>query len=378
MVTSSPLRFDVPVGPQQLIDRREELAELARGAGRRTAIRLAAPRRFGKTSLLHAHVAAMREVGHRAVVVDLSDVGDTAAVLARVAHAYRALDPAAARVVGRATRRAGLTIGPTGLGITVERGPAPAREQLEPALLELLDVPARLHERDGGLCVVCFDEFQDLLQAGTRLDGSLRSVIQHHGDAAAYVYAGSEPSLLRALFTDRERPLFGQAQPLELGPLPEEEATDALVAVLEAEGFDDPDVGAAVDLLVAEMGGHPQRTVLVAHHLLRRLEDADADGRPDPDELVELAVADALRATDDVHRATWRGRPKAEAQVLRLVADGIPPTGADARRLTGMAASTLGDAVERLVDDGQHLVPDGRGWRLVDPLLTLWLRRETA
>ncbi|MGE4427323.1 MAG: hypothetical protein AB7G37_12795 [Solirubrobacteraceae bacterium] len=377
-MTAAPLRFDVPVGPQQLIDRRDELAELARSAGRRTAIRLAAPRRFGKTSVLHAHVAAMREAGHRAVVVDLSDVGDTGAVLARVAHAYRGLDPAAARVVQRATRRAGLTIGPAGLGITVERGPAPSRDQLEPVLLELLDVPARLHERDGGLCVVCFDEFQDLLQAGTRLDGSLRSVIQHHADAAAYVYAGSQPSLLRALFTERERPLFGQAQPLELGPLPADETADALTAVLASEGFDEPDVGTAIDAVVAAMTGHPQRTVLVTHHLLRRLEDADPAEPVDPDELVELAVADALRATDDVHRATWRGCSRAESQVLRLVAERVPPTGADARRLTGLATSTLGDAVERLVTDGQHLVPDGPGWRLVDPLLTLWLRRETV
>src|SRR3712207_8034440 len=36
------------------------------------------------------------------------------------------------------------------------------------------------------------DEFQDLLVARKDLDGLLRSRIQYHGDAAAYVYAGSE------------------------------------------------------------------------------------------------------------------------------------------------------------------------------------------
>ena len=35
-----------------------------------------------------------------------------------------------------------------------------------------------------------FDEFQDLLVAREDLDGLLRSHIQYHGDAAAYVYAG--------------------------------------------------------------------------------------------------------------------------------------------------------------------------------------------
>ena len=49
------------------------------------------------------------------------------------------------------------------------------------------------------------------------LNGLVRSVIQHHGRAAANVYAGSAPTLMRALFSDRERPLFGQARMLNLG-----------------------------------------------------------------------------------------------------------------------------------------------------------------
>ena len=65
-----------------------------------------------------------------------------------------------------------------------------------------------------------FDEFQDLLVARQDLDGLLRSRIQYHDDAAAYVYAGSEPSMMRELFDVRERPLFGQADPLALGRLP--------------------------------------------------------------------------------------------------------------------------------------------------------------
>lgn len=377
MAATIPLRFDGPVAPDRLIDRRDELAELGRSAARRTAIRLAAPRRFGKTSLLRAHVEAMRATGHRAVIVDLSDVGDLAAVLARIAHAYRGLDPAAARLVARATRRAGITVGPAGVALSVERGATafPSREQLEPVLLELLDLPARLHRDDDGLSVVCFDEFQDLLRGGRGLDGVLRSVIQHHGDAASYVYAGSHPSLLRELFTDRQRPLFGQALPLELGPLPEEEAIDALTAILAEEGYADPDVGAAVDLVVSELGGHPQRTILVTDLLLRRLEDGAVG---EPDELFELALADALRATSDVHRATWRSRTPAEAHVLRLVAERVAPTGADASRSTGVAASTLGEAAERLLAEGQHLGRDGRRWWLVDPLLALWLRRYTV
>jgi hypothetical protein len=45
-----------PVEPDALIDRRLELDALQRAAAHRVAIRLAAPRRFGKTSLRDAHI----------------------------------------------------------------------------------------------------------------------------------------------------------------------------------------------------------------------------------------------------------------------------------------------------------------------------------
>jgi hypothetical protein len=42
---------------------------------------------------------------------------------------------------------------------------------------------------------VIFDEFQDLLAVGEGLDGLVRSHIQHQGDAASYIFAGSQTSL---------------------------------------------------------------------------------------------------------------------------------------------------------------------------------------
>jgi hypothetical protein len=109
----------------------------------------------------------------------------------------------------------GVTVGYSSSG----REAAPGSQEARQALAELLDLPAALHRADSGMTIVCFDEFQDLLVADGQIDGLVRSVIQHHGDAAAYVYAGSEPSLMRALFEGRERPLYGQARPLVLSTL---------------------------------------------------------------------------------------------------------------------------------------------------------------
>ena len=51
-------------------------------------MRLVAPRRFGKTSLLLAHASLLRATGWRAVHVDLSRVTDMTDVARRIAEGY--------------------------------------------------------------------------------------------------------------------------------------------------------------------------------------------------------------------------------------------------------------------------------------------------
>jgi hypothetical protein len=74
-----------PISPELLIDRHSELEILARRAGDRVGVRLAAPRRYGKTSLLVAHAAELRGTGWRTAHVDLGRVSDLTDVARRIA-----------------------------------------------------------------------------------------------------------------------------------------------------------------------------------------------------------------------------------------------------------------------------------------------------
>jgi hypothetical protein len=366
----NPFNYQGPVGPTRLIDRRSELDVLQRAAADRLAIRLAAPRRFGKTSLLDAHVASMHEVGHRAVRVDLTKVATVADAAARFAEAFGALPADPRRSAQRWTARLGVNLSLPGLQLSIapsaERASA---DEARAALLELLDVPLGLHRAEGGLTVVCLDEFQDLLVADNALDGLLRSVIQHHGEAAAYVFAGSQPSLMRMLFSDRERPFYGQARPLELPPLPVGEAAHDILALLAADGLDG---GVAVDELLAFTRGHPQRTVLLAHHLYNLL-----DGPAPPSNAAAMAVELALDETRDAHQAVWDSLGRVERVVAITLAGGGAPSGSRAASEHRVARSTLQDALERLLSDEQHIQRDETGSpRLIDPLFAEWLRRR--
>jgi hypothetical protein len=367
----SPFRFEGPVSPDLLIDRKPELATLARRAGDRVGVRLAAPRRYGKTSLLVAHAAQLRETGGwRTAHVDLGRVSDLTDVARRIAAAYGPLDTSWTRAhLGGLLARLGLSIGTTGAALTVGPRPAsPEAQAAESVLPRLLDLPKTLHERDGVPTLVVFDEFQDLLVARQDLDGLVRSRIQYHGDAAAYVYAGSEPSMMRELFDTRERPLFGQADPLALGPLPLDDLLADLVDRFAREGLEPGD---AVGELAVFAGGHPQRVMLLCYLLAEQLQE----GRPGTAETAESIVSAAIDRTQAAHEALWSQLRRSERVVLAGVADGVPPASPALAAEHQLGRNTLHEAAERLVDQG-HLGRDGNKTRVIDPLLGEWLRRR--
>ncbi|MEV4422637.1 hypothetical protein AB0L40_22075 [Patulibacter sp. NPDC049589] len=365
----NPFQYQRPLDPARLIDRRDELDALQRAASDRVAIRLASPRRYGKTTLLGAHLAAMRAAGHHACLIDFDRVATVSDAADRIVDGLRELPGIGSGALEGRLARLGLTVGPAGVQLKV--APRSARTSLGPdearaAIRDLLQLPADL--ADGGdLVIVAMDEFQDLLTADDHLDGLLRSVIQHHADRVAYLFAGSAPSLMRRLFTDRERPFFGQARPLDLPPLPIEETTREVHALMPA--------GATAELtarIVATADGHPQRTMLLAHHLydvLDRAEDV-----PDP---AQVALDRSVAEGADVCQAIWSGFSRNERAVVAALADGRSPVSTAAAAEHGLARSTLQSVTERLVEDGQHVVraADGR-IRLLDPILGEWLRRR--
>jgi hypothetical protein len=174
--------------------------------------------------------------------------------------------------------------------------------------------------------------------------------------------------MMRELFDTRERPLFGQADPLSLGPLPIEETLGDLA---ERFAVEELVPGEALGELVVFAAGHPQRTMLLAYLLADRLASG-ARGTPG---LAAEVVDDALTRTQPSHQALWQQLGRSERVVLAAVADGIGPT---SRALAGehkLGRGTLDAAAGRLADQG-HLIRTPRASRLVDPLLAEWLRRR--
>ena len=361
----NPFVYARPLAPQEAISRDEDVSHLLTLAEGGHNATLVAPRRYGKTSLLKQLVdAGERQADMVAVLVDFSDVLSEADVAARLEHGYRILKGPIARFVASHLQSVG--IGTPAGGLVLQRSPRP-----EPIAVihELLELPAKLHTREGRRVMVVFDEFQALVALGG-MDGVFRSHLQHHGDVASYVFSGSEPSLLRALFEDRARPLFGQAELSRLDRLPNDRA-GAFVAARFAEAGKQAEP--ALWPLVFAADGHPQRLMLLAH----RLWDLTPSRAAADVALLGRAYEATMRQVDAEMRGLWDSLSANERRVLLGVASGLSPTESETVALTGLRSrSSAQRAVEALLGRGVLERGDAGGVRIVDPLLERWARRR--
>jgi len=377
---SSPFIYEGPVGAEDLIDREEPSTTLLDRLQDGRNSRLEAPRRYGKTSLLLKVLADAEKREMIPVYVNFLGVLTPADVAARIEDAYREqLDSALKRwFTGllrtlRPTFRAG---GPLPVGAEVS--PAPP----EAGLLDRLSVPRRLHEKHGRSCAIVFDEFQDVLAAGEQIDASIRSELEKHRNAAAYVFSGSQPGMMRELFASRRRGFYAQAGLVEIRPLGPEELAEYIGRRFEQHSRDPGDtLGPLLDLAA----GHPQRAMLLAHHVYERTRPRTT---ADSDTWSKALVA-ACKQVDGEVQATWRSLPTGQQRLVSVIADGtIGLATREARLRYGLPKSGGHRAgLESLEADG-HIVRTAKspsaqegtvsGWKLVDPLFALWVRGGRA
>jgi uncharacterized protein len=365
---ASPFVYEKPLQPEELVDRSEELDGVVDRALAARNSRLEGPRRFGKTSLLKAALAQCEQQGAITIQVDFLGCVTAADVAERIERAYSAqLDSRLRRWFDGLVRTLHPTVSAAPGGVGVRAQP----RITAPGLLDRLGLPSRIHARTGRLCVVAFDEFQEVLRVDASLPGVFRSALEGQGDAASYVFSGSHPGLMRDMFSDRRHAFFAQAGPIALGPLPADALGDFITQRFERGGRDP---GEALGPLLDAAEGHPQRAMLLAHHLYERTRR----GRPADVDVWLAALDDARRETLGEIQVLWDACTDVERRVLKVIAQRtVALGGRDAELRFGLArGGTNKVTVTRLVAEG-HVIADETtrtGWRIVDPLLAAWLR----
>lgn len=345
-----PLAADQVHGRDGLID---DLVE--RVTARRPTV-LVAPRRFGKTSVLGA---VAQRIGEQCTVirVDLYELRSWVDFAARLADALSNVTGAGRGALDRVA--AGLEINLGIIKANVVRMPKDAGDSTADQLLDLAIAHAERHPT-----AIFFDEFSSI----GRVDGAaglLRTKVQHHLARVGLLFAGSEPSTMRMLFTDVDQPFYAQADLVEVPPL----SLTALTEIV-AEGFD----GAPPDGLAANIhaftGGHPQRSMQLADAAWSMRDEITGTGL----DLWAAALEHCRVSTADGHETRFAGLSAADQAVLRLAAAGGALFGAGADRLD-LSRSSAQLGRRRLVDRGQLVVTDD-GVVVVDPLYADWIRHR--
>jgi hypothetical protein len=360
-VELSPFPYQGPLQPDQVRGRDALVADLTERVTARRVTALLGPRRFGKTSVLVRITADLARAGTSVVWVDLYEATSVSDIALR-------FDAALADATGSVRRRfadiaasVDLNLGLLKLGLT-RRGPGrPDPATALHLLLDTLVAGAAEHPT-----VVVFDEFPGIV----RVDGAaglLRTKLQHHFQDIGIVFAGSQPSLMRAMFTDKAMPFYAQADLVSIGPF-----TLAEVKAIVDDGFtsSDRDPGELPAAIYDYAHGHPHRTMQLADAAWR----VAAPGEPYDRRVWEQALTAVRTGTELACETVFSGFATSEKTVLRLLASGDSLFGA-AAGLLALSRSSAQNARDKLLASGDIIdTPDGPA--VTDPVIADWLRRR--
>jgi hypothetical protein len=379
-VARNPLEYGRELGIDELVDRVEELREVAATIRNRAKLFVIGPRRYGKTSLLGAAGEAAAREGVIVLRFDAEKFESlellAAALLTGATRALQGpLERTAALIARVAARlRPETSIGADG-AVTVSLGASRATHGELPLLTDALDAIEALAKESGREVVVILDEIQRVVvEHGLPAERQLRSTIQQHSHVG-YIFAGSATRLLNEMTSQPNRPFYRLGARIFLDRIPPAEFVEFLETGFRAGGIE-PEAGACTHILerAEEVPYNVQRLAYETWELVR----ADAGAALAPAH-VDAALERLVRREDPAYTQIWTTLRRNQQTALKLVIEegGRGLLRAEVVRRSGISSSTLQDAIRQL--EGMELIRQERAggtvtFRLVDPFLAAWLR----
>ena len=210
-------------GPEYFCDREQETKSIITALHNERNITLVAPRRMGKTGLIH-HVFNQIEQTQpdvRCFYVDIFPTKNLQQMVQAMARAILGkLDSPSQTAMRKVTQFFG-RFRPT---VTYDEITGTPTVSLDIAPNEERNTLKQIFEymhQSGIRCYVAIDEFQQILQySDTGIEALIRSYIQFLPNVY-FIFAGSQHHVLEQMFSSVNRPFFQSTQMMHLGPLDE-------------------------------------------------------------------------------------------------------------------------------------------------------------
>ncbi len=357
----SPFPYQGPLEPSQVLGRDGLIADLTERLTERRVTAVVGPRRYGKTSVLVRVADDLTRAGTSVIWVDLYEVTSLADVALRFDSALNSAQGPVRRRLGSIAASLDLNLGLLKVGFARRKDERP-----DPSTMLHLLLDTMVGAAEENPTVVVFDEFPGITRT-EGVAGLLRTKLQHHFQQIGIVFAGSQPTLMRTMFTDKAMPFYAQADLVPVGPF-----TSTAVDTIVHDGFSSTnrDPGNLSAAIFTYAGGHPHRTMQAADAAWRAAEV----GAPYTAKVWETGLAAVRASTELANETVYSSFAPGEKMVLRVIASGQTLFGTSAS-FVGLASGTAQYARESLVSSGDLISTSGT-FSLVDPVLADWIRRR--
>jgi hypothetical protein len=378
----NPFVYGEVVPGEAFVDREAELDRLVADLGNAQKVFLISPRRYGKSSLIHQALDALRRRGTLNVELTVSSYSSYLAFLEGYARAIASVeskwDRARAWLMGAiASTRPEIRYEPkeSGLGrFSVAFPLVTTARDLNRLANEVFALPGKLAAERKRTVVVALDEFQaiDSFNGGS-VEHALRAAAQHQRQVG-YVFAGSEPSLMEKMIGPR-RPFYKAGPVMRLQKISPTVFGDFIERRFIKSGIR-PEPGLA-DAIIDLASNLPYDVQRLAHETW---DDVRArGGRKVTLEDLHGTLARLLSEQETIFEALWQRLTLQQRATLRAVVlqGGREIHSADARlrhRLGG--PSTIQKSLAALSKQ-DVLLKEGPRYLVVDSLLREWVARRT-
>ncbi len=388
----APFKYGERLNSDEVIDREEEIADVARCLQNGRKLFLIGPRRYGKTAILIEAQERLQKQS-RAVILRVNAeyfpsldllvreiVSKTAAQTEsgikktgdRVKRFFQKLRPEISYNINEQTWTATI-------GVAAEATEPYQQVKLLTDALEGLETAAAGSR--GTTFGLIIDEFQQIIELGGRqAEGQIRSVIQEH-QHVGYVFAGSNTRLLTEMVRDAARPFYRLGDLRFLGPIPRSDFHRFLHTQFEKGGFriagapegkDDPltaildaaeDVPYSIQLLAAECW-----------------EEMNIRNRKQLGiEVVRNAIERIAMKFDPLYSQEWTRLTSIQQKTLLAVVreKGARMQSLDVTKVVGKGPGTVRKSLESLTAQKIMRPEEKQGrifYRLEDPFFGHWIR----
>lgn len=358
-------------GPDYFCDRKKETQTIISSIQNGCNVTLIAPRRLGKTGLIHNAFHEIKQNDRNALCIYLDIFStrclqDFIRVLGRsifdelYSHGEKMLKRLMS-VIARCRpviSLDALTGMPT---VTFDIEPSTEQQTLNDIFAGLSKVGKR--------CYIAIDEFQQIAQyPETGTEAMLRSHIQFMTNVN-FIFAGSSQHLMAEMFLSAKRPFYNSTRIMTLSPIGYDVYYDFAAELFRRKGVELNDE--TFRFVYDMFDGHTWYVQTVLNRLYALGAETD-----------RLLAADVIsRVVDEntpVYQTLISMLPNQQLNLLRAIAAedivAAPTNGAFIARHNLKAASTVNSAMKTLI--AKELVHKGeKGYMVYDRFLSLWLKR---